>query len=109
MRDTSVPTSSWATSGYKRVLLSRVGSFRLLGMSVSYDDLVALTHQIARDSEAISAAGIELHQWGPNPEGDAVEMLVRSEAAPAQEYMDGAYGQARVVVRHTDDPPGVRC
>jgi hypothetical protein len=86
-----------------------MGSFRLPGMSVSYDDLVALTRQIARDGEAISAAGIELHQWGPSSEGDAVEMLVRSEAAPAQEYMDAAYGQARVVVRHTDDPPGVRC
>jgi hypothetical protein len=78
-------------------------------MGVAYDDLSALTHQIAKDGDAIAAAGIELHQWGPNREGDAVAMLVRSEAAPAQAYMDAAYGQGRVVVAHTDDPPGVRC
>ena len=78
-------------------------------MGVAYDDLVALTQQIARDGDAISAARIELHQWGPNREGDAVEMLVRGESAPAQQYMDAAYGRGRVVVRHTDEPPGVRC
>ena len=78
-------------------------------MGAANDDLVALTHEIARDGDAIAAAGIKLHQWGPHREGDAVEMLVRGEAAPAQEYVDAAYGRGRVVVRHTDDPPGVRC
>jgi hypothetical protein len=78
-------------------------------MSVSYDELLALTHQIARDGDAIIAAGIELHNWGPNREGDAVAMFVRSEAASAQEYLDRACGPGRVGVRHTDDAPGVRC
>lgn len=34
-------------------------------------------------------------------------MLVRGEAAPAQECMEAAYGRGRAVVSHTDDPPGV--
>ena len=78
-------------------------------MSVAYGELLALTHQIARDDDSITAAGIELHHWGPSPEGDAVAMFVRSDAAPAQEYMDGAYGHGRVVVHHTDDALAVRC
>lgn len=95
--------------GHQHVLLTCMGSFRLRGVGGAYDELVTLTRQIARDGDAIAAAGIQLHRWGPDWEGNAVQMLVRSAAAPAQKYMDAAYGQGRVAVRHTDDPPGVRC
>jgi hypothetical protein len=45
---------------------------------VACGELMALTHQIARDCDAIAAAGIERHHWEPSPEGDAVAMFVRA-------------------------------
>ena len=78
-------------------------------MNVSYDDLVALTNHIANDGDEITRAAIDLHHWGPNREGTAVEMFVRGDAAPAQEYMDAAYGKGKVIVHHTDKPLPERC
>lgn len=71
---------------------------KLVEVPNSYATLQSLTSQITGDQSVIKAAGIDMRQWGPDPQSNTVQVEVSSDPSVAESYFDNAFGADRVTV-----------
>jgi hypothetical protein len=77
------------------------GGYTLVTVNHSWAQLAAMTDRITAEMKSLQAQGVELAQWGPDPQSNKVQITLESYSDHAAQTLTNSFGAQWISVSHS--------